>query len=302
MSVAVVMRQFFSELGARRSAVVLFVLSALCVLVYGATAGLAMVCDAENQPGVMAALNALWNGPDTLTLFVCGGNCGAAVRQGEFGRLVTYAFLHGGPLHLVMNLSCLWAFWPLCTRLLGLGRTSLVYGASVVAGAVASGLMHPTIVGVGASAGVFGLFGAFAVFLPLVYRRCGYDPATIKSVFMQNGKFLVLNLLISLLPGVDLSAHVGGLLAGGLCGFWFARSMSDRALCGTAEPPLRRGAGRMAVGVLLVCLAVGFAAGWCVGPRMSAAYESGAETYYRFLLQKAAATGDARAAALLETL
>jgi membrane associated rhomboid family serine protease len=84
-------------------------------------------------------------------------------------RLVTYAFVHGGYLHLFMNtvfLFCFGAPVVLWLRERATARAAIVFlslflGASIVGGALAAWLLRATpLLIVGASAGVFGVFGA----------------------------------------------------------------------------------------------------------------------------------------------
>lgn len=121
-------------------------------------------------------------------------------------RLLTSAFLHYGLFHLVMNMLALLVLGVDLERYLGWARFVAVYLVSALFGGAAVTLFaEPLSETVGASGGVFGLLGAAVV----VIRVNRGDLRPLISV-------LVLNLVISLLPGISLLGHLGGLVGGGL--------------------------------------------------------------------------------------
>jgi rhomboid protease GluP len=72
---------------------------------------------------------------------------------------------------------------------------------------------HPHVVSAGASGAVFGMFGAFTAVLVVARKRI--DPAAWASTMRSLGTFFALNLAIGLSArGIDLAAHIGGLVAG----------------------------------------------------------------------------------------
>ena len=155
----------------------------------------------------------------------------ALVGLGEWWRLITSAFLHGGLIHLAFNGLLLWRLGQLLEPALGpatfLGVTASglaggglgVVGLSwlVVATPVrdlpaAVGLLGagPVTITVGASGAVFGLMGAVLVLL----RRRGIDPwATYEGSTV--GALVLLNLVLTFaVPSISVGGHVGGLLGG----------------------------------------------------------------------------------------
>jgi membrane associated rhomboid family serine protease len=72
----------------------------------------------------------------------------------------TYGFLHGGPLHLVVNMMTLWSLgYAVLDRVGSLGF-AVLYGASLLGGAAGFGLIAETFRPmVGASGALFGLAG-----------------------------------------------------------------------------------------------------------------------------------------------
>ena len=92
-----------------------------------------------------------------------------------------------------------------------------MYLICVAAGSVASYRHLAANPAVGASGGVFGLFGvllvADRVHKPALTRNA-------RNLTMQIGMLIGINLLIGFsLPGIDNAAHIGGLLAGAVLGF-----------------------------------------------------------------------------------
>jgi membrane associated rhomboid family serine protease len=151
------------------------------------------------------------------TLFKMGAADGAALRSGEWWRLFTPAFLHGGLLHIAVNGWSLWVLGGMIERLFGSARFLVIYGASTVVAATASSFFGQGL-SVGASGALFGLLGA-QVALALYPR--GVLPVSLASR-IRRGLWgpLVINISISTLPGIDWHAHLGGAIAG----FFFVMS------------------------------------------------------------------------------
>src|ERR1019366_2346356 len=93
----------------------------------------------------------------TLVLFGAKWNVGLA--QGEYWRLVTAGFLHGGLFHILMNSWVLFDLGAQVEELYGSSRMLVIYFLSTVGGFYASAVWSPAI-SMGASAGLMGLVGA----------------------------------------------------------------------------------------------------------------------------------------------
>jgi hypothetical protein len=110
----------------------------------------------------------------------------------------------------------LWIIGPLVEGLYGPRRFVFIYLVCVAAGSAAS-FATSANPGVGASGGVFGLFGAL-----LVADRV-HKPAmtrNARNLTMQIGLLIGINLLIGFsVPNIDNAAHIGGLVAGAALGF-----------------------------------------------------------------------------------
>ena len=128
------------------------------------------------------------------------------VDAGQWWRLITAAFLHIGPIHLVLNMLALLVFGSELERQLGRGRFLALYLLSVLGGAAAVQVLgDPGSAVAGASTAIYGLLGGLGVLL-LVRRQDVRGLLTL----------LAINVFISFLPGVSLLGHLGGLVAGAL--------------------------------------------------------------------------------------
>jgi rhomboid protease GluP len=135
------------------------------------------------------------------------------VYNHEWWRLITAGFLHGGILHILMNMWVLFDLGAQVEEMYGTSRFLVVYFVSNIAGFVASMyLMPPTVPSVGASAAIFGLIGAMVAVG--VRDRSSYGSA-IRSFYVR---WAIYGLVLSLIPGTDWAAHIGGLVGGFLIG------------------------------------------------------------------------------------
>src|SRR5688572_11121918 len=161
------------------------------------------------------ALETLWGGSEwPPTLFRMGAITGREALAAEPWRVVSSAFLHIGPVHLLLNMWALYVFGHFLEALLGPSRLLVLYAAAAAGGGLASSLAHQQWLAAGASGAVWGLMVAELVLLlrPRVLFE-GLVFHVNKSSVLQP---LALNVFISLLPGIDLMAHLGGGLTGGL--------------------------------------------------------------------------------------
>jgi membrane associated rhomboid family serine protease len=170
----------------------------------------------------------------------------ALVGTGEWWRLVTSAFLHGGLVHLAFNGLLLWRLGQMLEPSLGAGTFLGLAGSGLAGGSLGvvslSWLVVATPLGrgqwvgwllgagpfsitVGASGAVFGLMGAVLVLL----RRRGIDPwATVEGSTV--GALVVLNLVLTVaVPSISVGGHVGGLLGGAAAALLVGTERRDRS-------------------------------------------------------------------------
>ena len=129
----------------------------------------------------------------------------------------TYALLHGGIGHLLLNGVMLAVMGQVLERRLGPARFLLLFAAGAAGGALAHVLIggFPQTPLVGASAGVGGLYGAGLV---LQRRGVWLGPNT-QALVALAGLFVIINLIGLVLPifgHIAYAAHLGGFIAGAL--------------------------------------------------------------------------------------
>ncbi len=166
--------------------------------------------------------------PTNAKLLRYGAAVGLLVQDGEAWRLLTYAFLHGGILHLLCNGYFLYAVGPTIELALGSPRFALVYAVGALGGGIGGCLWQaPNVPLVGGSGALFGLMGAA---LALVMRR-GRSPLDFLNYVgpRQLLSVVLINLALGLMwPQVSNAAHIGGLVAGFALTFCFLVRGRDR--------------------------------------------------------------------------
>jgi rhomboid protease GluP len=198
--------------------------------------------------------------------FHYGANFGPYTLSGEWWRLLTYMFLHGGAMHIFFNMWCLWDLGRLCESLYGRWTFAAVYLITGVAGGLASIAWNPRVLSVGASGAIFGLAGALIASFYL--GEFSLPRVAISGTLRSLVIFAVFNLGFGqLFGGIDNACHIGGLVSGLALGALIAR------LAPQQDAPLRRAT---VVGVVaLALLTAGFGVRqWRGGPmRMARAFQ-----------------------------
>ncbi len=143
------------------------------------------------------------------------------VLGGEWWRLLTAMFLHGGMTHLLMNMFSLYIIGRPMELYFSPKSYLSIYVLTGIVGSLVSITVHPMTVGIGASGAIFGVFGALSGYF-FAYRRELGEQA---QQFMKNfGIIIGLNLILGFsIPNIDVSAHAGGLISGLIGGFIVAR-------------------------------------------------------------------------------
>lgn len=151
---------------------------------------------------------------DRLFLFGLGDNL--LIANGEYWRLITPMFLHGGFMHLLFNMFSLFVFGPELEKIAGKARFITVYLLAGLFGDIATYFVQPVAyTHVGASGAIFGVFGAFGA---LVYYT--------KHAFPQLRQVILPIIVISVVmtfvgTNINVTAHIAGLLTGFLIGLSF---------------------------------------------------------------------------------
>jgi rhomboid protease GluP len=146
-----------------------------------------------------------------------GANVGALTISGEWWRLLTNVFVHGGIIHIAFNMWCLWNLGALCESLYGRWTYAAIYLICGVGASLASAAWHPYVPSVGASGAIFGLAGALLAAFKL--GEFSVPRAALSGTLRSLGAFVVYNLIFGFaIPGIDNAAHIGGLVTGLIVG------------------------------------------------------------------------------------
>src|SRR2546430_14812030 len=147
------------------------------------------------------------------------------VSNGDSWRLVTAAFLHSGPFHLLLNMLGLYWFGSLLEQRIGSGRFLLIYVVSGLAGSAGALVLDPLKPTVGASGAIFGILGAGLV----LERQRDY-------VFGGSALGMVLiNLAFTFsISNISIGGHIGGLIGGALATLGLSRFGRGHAAYGRA--------------------------------------------------------------------
>lgn len=130
------------------------------------------------------------------------------IRQGEIYRLITCGFLHADIIHLFCNMYSLYIIGSQIENFIGKKKYIIVYFISMITGSLLSTLLTNGW-SVGASGAIFGLLGSLLYF---GYHYRIYLGSVLKTQLIP---LIVLNLGIGIIvPGIDVSAHIGGLVGG----------------------------------------------------------------------------------------
>jgi hypothetical protein len=138
--------------------------------------------------------------------------------------MLVSTFLHFGLIHLLFNMFVLFNIGLFLESLAGLVPFVVLYLVCGLGGSAASLAWHPSIVSAGASGAIFGLYGALLGFL--VRHRGSISAESLASLRKGAFTFIGYNLLFGLRPGVDMSAHLGGLATGFVLGLFLIQPPS----------------------------------------------------------------------------
>jgi len=169
--------------------------------------------------GVLLAIFAAELGLEVLesseALLFVGALSRDAVMQGEWWRLVTAIFLHGGVDHILGNGIALFVLGMVCEHAFGRAQLAWLFVATGIAGSVVS-MLTSAGPSVGASGAIFGLQGAAVILFHRHRERLLLRDRRVGIVLVAWAVYTIATGLLT--PYVDNGAHVGGFLAGILLG------------------------------------------------------------------------------------
>lgn len=150
---------------------------------------------------------------NTIGLVELGGLVPQQYAPGEYWRYLTYAFIHNGFMHLLMNMFFLIVIGPPLEVMLGRLRMALLFVCSVGG----SALLVMTLgsqYGIGASGFAYGLLGLYIYIIVRHRHVLDRNSRNIVLIWMAVGWLSTL-----FLPGISFYGHLGGFLGGFVFGF-----------------------------------------------------------------------------------
>lgn len=173
-----------------KTIIVTKVLMAICILYF--------IYIATVTKGDLSALN----------LLDYGANYKPFIKDGEWYRLFSCIFIHASFIHLLFNMYALKILGYQLESYLGKLKFVIVFIVSGLVGSLSSAVLT-NAVSVGASGAIFGLLGSY------IYFAYNYRLVLGNSLKTDIIPVVLINLLIGVLvPGIDIFAHIGGLVAG----------------------------------------------------------------------------------------
>jgi rhomboid protease GluP len=160
--------------------------------------------------------------PSGQDLVRFGANFGPLTVSGQWWRLLTCIFIHGGLLHIAFNMWCLWDLGRLAESVYGHWTFAAVYLISGLSASLASVIWNPFILSVGASGAIFGIAGALIASFYL--GEFSLPRAAMSGMLRSVMLFVGYNLFFgAVIAHTDNAAHIGGLLMGLLLGALIAK-------------------------------------------------------------------------------
>jgi membrane associated rhomboid family serine protease len=153
----------------------------------------------------------LFKGIPLEVIYEMGGLFGPAVTElGDWWRIVTNGFVHVSLEHIGFNMLLLYFMGRLLEPAIGTLRFVVLYFACLLAGSFFALWFSPDTLSAGASGAIFGVLGA--TFVIARGRQ-------IEAIAGQIGFLIIFNLIFTFAdPGISIGDHIGGLVAGVLCG------------------------------------------------------------------------------------
>jgi rhomboid protease GluP len=168
----------------------------------------------QNATSAAGESSSLFSGIDGRVLLRLGAKFGPLMVRGEWWRLVTAMFLHGGLLHIGFNMWCLVDLGPEAESLFSVQKFIVLYLVTGVFGFIVSLFWSPFGLSIGASGAIVGLIG---ILIGASYHHGQLGKAYRSELW----KWVIYIVAMMLIPGlgIDNAAHFGGLAAGLVLGY-----------------------------------------------------------------------------------
>jgi membrane associated rhomboid family serine protease/Tfp pilus assembly protein PilF len=161
--------------------------------------------------------------PPGQALVNWGANFGPLTVSGQWWRLLTCLFIHGGLLHIAFNMWCLWDLGRLAESVYGHWTFAVVYLLCGLSASIGSVIWKPGVLSVGASGAIFGIAGALIASFYL--GEFSLPKAAVSGMLRSVVVFVGYNLFFgAVIARTDNAAHIGGLVMGLLLGALIAKA------------------------------------------------------------------------------
>jgi membrane associated rhomboid family serine protease len=178
----------------------------------------------------IASILQMFAGPGAVKV---AGLVKPAARSGEWWRLLSSTYMHGGAGHFFLNFGALHAIGKALEAYVPRTRLPLVYLLSALGGSLASLLFLPNKTSVGASGAILGLGG----YLLVTARRQAYEIPSWLGDWMLTFLGLTAYLGFFGYAFIDNAAHAGGAATGALIG-WIASPRPGTSLSSARQRAL----------------------------------------------------------------
>lgn len=152
-------------------------------------------------------------GTGRLALARMGAQYPLARADGAWWTVASATLLHLGWAHVLLNAAFVAAVGSRIERTVGPARMLVVFFAGGLAGSSLSELLLPDVVSAGASGGAWGLMLAELLLVAVPALRRGAPP---RATLAASAQLVLLNAVISVVPGINGLAHLGGGIGGAL--------------------------------------------------------------------------------------
>ena len=161
----------------------------------------------------------------TQTIYEFGAMHGRSIQYfpSQIWRLASAIFVHIGLEHFAMNMITLYFIGRQAEDIFGSWNFLFLYLMSGILGNVFVFFFTPSAVAAGASTSLFGIFGA------IITLRYAVRNPYIQQLGQSYLILLVMNLVLSLTPGISLAGHLGGAVGGALFAVIFPVRVDKKA-------------------------------------------------------------------------
>jgi len=155
-------------------------------------------------------------GPHGAALDAMGAkNAAKILYRNEAWRLISPILLHGGVIHLALNMTVQLYTGVLLEVLWGKAEWIVIFIFSGAYASLASCIFSPDSLSVGSSGSQCGLLGGWLIFILITWRQTLPGDRSERNVYVfAIAVTVVIMACLGLLPFVDWAAHGGGFVAG----------------------------------------------------------------------------------------